>query len=68
VCRGFLSGTWTPSGPGELQFTRDGEVLQCPRHGWEFDVRSGFELYQERPARLKKYDVKIEDHEILVTI
>ena len=68
VCRGFLGGTWPPSDAGELKFEREGEVLVCPRHGWEFDVRTGNELFQDRPARLKKYPVRIEGDQVLVTV
>jgi nitrite reductase/ring-hydroxylating ferredoxin subunit len=68
VCKGFLGGTWPPSGPGELEFNREGEVLVCPRHGWEFDVRTGCELYQDVPAKLRKYDVTLERDEVMVAI
>jgi nitrite reductase/ring-hydroxylating ferredoxin subunit len=30
-----------PSAPGEIQYTRLGEILRCPWHGWEFDIRTG---------------------------
>lgn len=66
VCRGFLGGTWPPSGPGELRFEREGEIIVCPRHGWEFDVRTGAELYQDVPSRLRKYDVTVSGGEVLV--
>jgi nitrite reductase/ring-hydroxylating ferredoxin subunit len=68
VCRGHLGGTWPPSNAGELQFNRDGEVLVCPRHGWEFDIKTGVELFQERPSHLVKYETRIEGNEVLVTL
>ena len=27
--------------PGEYRYSRPGEILRCPWHGWEFDVRPG---------------------------
>lgn len=66
ICRGHLGGTWPPSDPGELAYRNEGEILVCPRHGWEFDVRSGKELYQDRPARLLKYEVAVEGGEVLI--
>jgi nitrite reductase (NADH) small subunit len=68
VCRGYLGGTWPPSDAGELQYSRQGEVLVCPRHGWEFDVRTGLELFNERPSRLLKYQTRVEENEVLVTV
>ncbi len=68
VCKGILGGTWPPSAVGELAFERDGEVLVCPWHGYEFDLNSGLELYQKRPTRLRKYDVAVEDGQVFVLI
>ncbi|MDF3060016.1 MAG: Rieske (2Fe-2S) iron-sulfur domain protein [Microvirga sp.] len=68
VCKGILGGTWPPSAVGELAFERDGEVLVCPWHGYEFDLNSGLELYQKRPTRLRKYDVGVEDGQVFVLI
>ena len=68
VCKGILGGTWPPSRVGELAFERDGEVLVCPWHGYEFDLNTGLELYQERPTRLRKYDTAIEEGQVVVLI
>ncbi len=27
--------------PGEYRMSRPGEMLKCPWHGWEFDIRTG---------------------------
>jgi nitrite reductase/ring-hydroxylating ferredoxin subunit len=37
--------------PGEFKRSRVGELLRCPWHGWEFDMRTG-QSYCD-PARLK---------------
>jgi nitrite reductase (NADH) small subunit len=68
ICKGILGGTWPPSDPGKLEFDRDGEILVCPRHGWEFDVKSGEEMYQRLPARLRKYAVSVVSGEVLLTV
>ncbi len=68
ICKGILGGTWPPSPVGELAFERDGEVLTCPWHGYEYDLDTGLELYQERPTRLRKYEVAVENGAVFVTV
>jgi nitrite reductase (NADH) small subunit len=68
ICKGILGGTWPPSRVGELAFEREGEVLVCPWHGYEFDLNTGLELYQDRPTRLRKYNAAVEDGQVIVTL
>ena len=67
VCRGRVGGTTLPSPPGEYQWGREGEILACPWHGWEFDLLSGRALADER-VRLRLYPVSIEDDMIYVSV
>lgn len=66
VCLGKVSGTTLPSGAGEFIWGREGEVLRCPWHGWEFDLHSGQCLTDRR--RLKRYPVVIRDEAIYVEV
>jgi nitrite reductase (NADH) small subunit/3-phenylpropionate/trans-cinnamate dioxygenase ferredoxin subunit len=50
-----------PVGEGEL----DGEVVTCPWHGWQYDVRSGENVLNPL-ARLQRYAVKVVDGHVLV--
>lgn len=68
ICKGVVGGTWPPCDPGELLYEHDGEVLVCPWHGFEYDIRSGVELYKSRPTRLRKYPVEVRAGEVLVTV
>jgi len=46
LCKGTLTGTTSAASPGEFgEWERDGEVLRCPWHGWEFDVTNGESLF-----------------------
>jgi 3-phenylpropionate/trans-cinnamate dioxygenase ferredoxin subunit len=64
VCLGRLGGTTLPSAPGEWRWGREGEILACPWHGWEFDLLSGACLTDRR--RLRLYEVIVEDDQIIV--
>ena len=68
VCRGTIGGTWPPSAPGELDYGREGEILVCPWHGFEYDLRTGEELYRKVPTRLRFYEVVERDGKIYVLI
>ena len=66
VCLGRLGGTTVPSPVGEFRWGREGEILACPWHGWEFDLLTGEALADTR--RLRLYPVSVEDDTIFVTI
>ena len=67
VCRGIVGGTWPPSEPGELTFDRDSEILVCPWHGFEYDLKDGLELYKDRPTHLRFFPVSVRDGMVYVT-
>ena len=67
VCRGRVGGTTVPSAPGEYRWAREGEILACPWHGWEFDLLTGRALADPR-VRLRLYPVTVEDGTVFVTL
>ena len=68
ICKGIVGGTWPPSDPGELAFAMSGEVLVCPWHGYEYDLKTGEELFQKQPTRLKKFPVEVSGGAVMVTV
>lgn len=60
LCVGKVSGTTLPSKPGQFLYGREGEILRCPWHGWEFDLTNGHSLFDPSRCRVKTYDVEIE--------
>lgn len=66
VCLGQVNGTTLPSPAGEFIWGRQGEILRCPWHGWEFDLTSGQCLTDRR--RLKRFPVVIRDEAIYVEV
>jgi 3-phenylpropionate/trans-cinnamate dioxygenase ferredoxin subunit len=67
VCLGRVSGTTLPSPPGEYRWGRDGEILACPWHGWEFDLLTGEALADGR-KRLRTYPVEVADGTVYVLL
>ena len=67
LCRGRIDGTTLPSPAGEYRWGRDGEILFCPWHGWEFDLVSGGCLTDKR-KRLHFFPVTIDAGTIFVSV
>lgn len=60
LCQGSLKGTALPSAPGEYLWGRDGEILSCPWHGWEFDVTTGRSIFNPHRTRVRTFEVSVE--------
>lgn len=67
VCRGLVSGTTLPSPPGEYRWGRDGEILSCPWHGWEFDLLTGKALADPK-VRVRRYPTEVREDTIFVVL
>jgi Ferredoxin subunits of nitrite reductase and ring-hydroxylating dioxygenases len=58
VCVGRIGGTTLPSPVYEYNYGREGRVIRCPWHGWEFDLETGEHLV-DPATRLKKIPVEV---------
>jgi 3-phenylpropionate/trans-cinnamate dioxygenase ferredoxin subunit len=67
VCLGHVRGTTLVSEPGEYRWGREGEILACPWHGWEFDLLTGKALVDRR-KRLRIYPVTVRDDTVYVLV
>ena len=57
---GPLIGLARSSDPGAIEYTRLGEIIRCPWHGWEFDIRTGQSYCDPEKIRSKSYAVTAE--------
>jgi len=60
LCLGRVKGTTLPGLPYERVYARDDEIIQCPWHGWEFEIATGRTYFNPHRRRVKTYDVTIE--------
>ena len=70
LCVGRVSGRPVAAAPpstyqANLEIVRDGEIIRCPWHLWEFDIASG-ECLVDPKMRVKTYPVAIEDGMVVV--
>lgn len=66
LCKGRLVGLATSSRPGSFEWSRAGEMLKCPWHGWEYDIRTGQSWCDPNDTKVKAYDVEITPGAALV--
>ena len=45
--------------PGCYAYKRRGEIVRCPWHGWEFDIRTGKSRFDPERWRARSVDVDI---------
>jgi 3-phenylpropionate/trans-cinnamate dioxygenase ferredoxin subunit len=60
LCEGRITGLKTSPEPGTITLEREGEILKCPWHGWEFDITTGKSVVDPEKIRTMTYDVTVE--------
>jgi 3-phenylpropionate/trans-cinnamate dioxygenase ferredoxin subunit len=58
LCDGLLTGLLQSIEPGAFHYSRKGEIIRCPWHGWEFDIRTGKSWCD--PARIRTRAYKLD--------
>ncbi|HEX4112809.1 MAG TPA: Rieske (2Fe-2S) protein [Stellaceae bacterium] len=60
LCRGRVGGLVVSDGPGDYEILREGEILRCPWHGWEYDIRTGQSWCDPEKVNTRQYKVTVE--------
>lgn len=63
LCAGSLLGSVASPRPGEYHYDASRKLLQCPWHGWEFDIATGQSWFDPKRTRVRPYDVTVESGE-----
>ena len=57
LCRGSVVGRLDAPKPGEIVFSKGRPSIQCPWHGWEYDLETGSSYFK---SKARAYTVAIE--------
>lgn len=60
LCKGQLTDLVTSPELYGFELEREGEILRCPWHGWEFDITNGRSVFNPHRMRVKTYEVAVE--------
>lgn len=60
LCEGRINGLMTGPDPGEYEIEREGEIIRCPWHGYEFDITTGEFVLDPKTVRSMTFDVTVE--------
>ena len=66
LCAGAISGHVESSTPGEYRYSRRGEMVRCPWHYWEFDIRTGKSWFDPKRVQVRQFKAAIEPGAALV--
>ena len=72
LCTGEVAGRSQTHAPpsltaGHVGYERDGEIIRCPWHAWQFDIATG-ECLVDPAVRVKTYPIIVDGDDIIVDI
>jgi nitrite reductase/ring-hydroxylating ferredoxin subunit len=66
LCKGARIGLTKSSEAGAYEYSRAGEMVRCPWHGWEFDLRSGQSYCDPHKTAVRSFKATVQDGASLV--
>lgn len=66
LCEGLVSGHVSSPEPGVYHYERRGEMIRCPWHYWEFDIRTGRSWFDPRRVQVRQFPAHVETGAALV--
>ena len=67
LCLGPITGTALPTRERRYTYGREGEIIRCAWHGWEFEIEYGRALVDPK-IRARTYAVEVEAGSVYVVI
>jgi nitrite reductase/ring-hydroxylating ferredoxin subunit len=63
LCMGKVTGYCEPGPVGVYNWVREGEIVRCPWHAWEFDIKTGRSIFNPHRVKTGTFQVTVESPE-----
>ncbi|QQK80533.1 Rieske (2Fe-2S) protein [Salicibibacter cibi] len=61
LCKGSVQGMYVCGDDlDDVRLINEGEILRCPWHGWEFNIKSGKSIVDPNRYYVKNYEVTVD--------
>ena len=60
LAAGCVTGRVSSPEPGRYSYSRRGEMVRCPWHYWEFDIRTGRSGFDPDRVKTRRYEARVE--------
>src|SRR3569832_564699 len=60
LAAGTVPGLLQSTDPDNNTYSREGEIIRCPWHGWEVDIKTGKTNSSDNKTRARAFPVHIE--------
>ncbi|HEU5140259.1 MAG TPA: Rieske (2Fe-2S) protein [Bacillales bacterium] len=68
MSEGAICGATAPTDtPGDYRYEKEGEILRCPWHGREYDIKNEGRMLVDPSRRLPSFNVSIEEDKVVVS-
>jgi nitrite reductase (NADH) small subunit len=67
LCAGPITGTVLPTRKRAFVYGREGEIVRCALHGWEFEIATGRAL-ADPAVRARTYPVTVEAGQVVLEL
>jgi 3-phenylpropionate/trans-cinnamate dioxygenase ferredoxin subunit len=65
LCEGAILSRLVSPMPGQYELTRKGEMIRCPWHCWEFDIKTGQSWCEPDSIQARSFPAVVEPGETL---
>ncbi|HET7579491.1 MAG TPA: Rieske (2Fe-2S) protein [Bacillales bacterium] len=68
MSKGIMCGASAPTDtPGEYRYEKESEILRCPWHGREYDIKKEGRMLADPNRKLPGFHVSVEENNVVVS-